>query len=583
MLKYILSFLTVVFFISCSQNFDENSNEPYMKVQSFSSPNNINITQILTVEFSSDIDFSYTSGNIGGNILAPSFVVNNDLAPVYLKDATTGSIVQVVISQDESNSKKIKITPFKYLNPNSSYIVVVTTALSGIDGKKLSEDFEFSFSPIDDGGNPKKQLNLVDKNPGASGIDIKTDISVAFSQKIAYSDKPLFSVTDVNTSSSVTGTFKYFNSSYIFTPLQPLDINHTYDVNFSYYPTDMYGNLLNTSNGTSWSFSVDSNNSSTYPPLLTGQGAINVGSDGYFVRNFSTIDGNTSYVAVAKKGGIDFYDVTFPQSEPILTKSNYSVSINSNVLDMRFDSNSSTLFVATQGDGVLTISKDSNVSSLVVNRYLENFSDIYGVGYFTDANSKVDKIYAVGPEIGLKVLSRNVNGSFNLSKEVTVAGKPLKVIGYDNSQSRTIFVSDYENGLRVYDENGTEDSSSPIAINGNIKHIALRYIDSSTCNIYVINSIGVVYYTDASNPTAPSPSAVYTLNTSLNDITSDGYNLYATMENKGITSIDSSGNMTNELVGLIPRKIVSSYFNSYDYYFVLLSKDGLMYVYQGMK
>ncbi len=594
MLKIILPFFIAMIITACSENgVNDSSNTEFMSIARAPAVKGINITQVLAIVFSSEINTNSLLKQTNNGIFAPTLVsVDNEFYPIYLRDSN-GSVVPVNISQDTTEPNKLIVTPWRYFVADITYTLVVTTALKDVYGKSLIENYEFSFTPVTDGSNTRS-FNVVDANPrlnAQSGIEAKSDISYEFDGKVAYSNvsSPWFIVTDLNNSlvPVVVGTYEYINQKVIFRPTASLIYGHTYDVNFTANSkTDMYGNELNISSALDRNFTVDTNTSKSY--IISKQGAVNIGYEGTMVRYFTNVydDANASnrvqYAAVARSDGIDFYSIDINTSSAIdstLTKkASLTLEVNSTITDMKYvdDNNSQKLLISTLKDGLFIVNTNDN-KKLNITKLLEGEKDIYGVGYGKDSNGLMDAIYAVGPTMGLKTFRVNQDGNISTDKNISISGEPLKVVGAGQGTGAYIYVTDYKNGVQVYNKNG--DFNTTVIVPGNVKY--LLYTTNNYGQVLVTNSIGNIYSIDPSNP---SKSYFY-LSTygSIQDLSliTDISPISIASSNKGNILVNSSS-ITDAFGGGVNENIVSSFSQSFRDnaqsifidFDILLSKEG---------
>ena len=596
MLKYILLFFFAFFLFGCSHNgVNDSSDAKFMSISRAPNVDNMNITQVLVVEFSSEIDpTSLFTQTKDANLSLSLVSVDTDQYAIYLRDSN-GTITPVNITQDSTTPNKIIVTPWRYFTPDMTYTLVVTTALKDVYGKSLSENYELSFTPVSDGGS-SNSFNVVDANPYAGplyliDIDVKSDISFAFDGKVAYSDpkKPWFIVKDLNTSTDLNGSYEYINKKVVFTPYAPLTRGHTYDVNFTANSkTDMYGNELNISSAVDRNFTVNTDTSTSY--VISGQGVINIGYEGEMVRYFTNIfdSANLSamvqYAAVARSGGVDFYTIdinTTDVNASTLTKQpSLTLELNSTVTDMKYVNvnNNQKLLISTLGDGVFVVGTTNN-SDLNITRLLENEKDIYGVGFGLDVDGLLQGIYAVGPTLGLRTFKVDTNGSISSDKNISIKGDPLKVVGGSDGTNNYIFVADYKNGVQVYNSNG--DFNTTVSIPGNVKSI--EYPDTYNPQIIAINSIGNIYNVDPSD-LSKSYFALSTFGAT-QDL-SIGSSISVATSNKGVVLVDPYFSITEIFADDVNENIVSSFSGNFTdgaqvniFYNIVLSKEGKLMVY----
>lgn len=492
MLKYILFFTLSLFFVSCSNDNSSLSDANTLSITRAPAASGVDITHELAIGFSSSLDFTSISSvalPVGTLVEYPI----DTTTPIYLSDSS-GTLVNANLILDDMNTSRVLIRPNLYLTPSTTYSITVTTDITDIDGNTLSEDASISFTTSSVTANPNTQLSFVDMNPpDTTTTDVTPTISIGFDREIAPSSLPMFSVVD-DGSNVVTGTFTYFNSKITFTPDTPLLDGVPYIVTMTNTPTDMYGNAYNEGSGMSWFFNVGNTLTAGAYTIIT---TYPTASDAYMLEAFKDVGGTVDIVAVAVTGGIDIYQYLAPN---FIKKAN--ISISSPITDMlHVDTiqNTSSLVVATKSEGIFIIDVSSDFLTINKYNYLSTTGGVTGVGYSSDINGFLDRVYAVGPDVGLKIFDA-LNGISNLVEMTSVAipdGKPLKVFGYnDGLGSRYTYVSDYEQGLRVYDENGT--TPSLIAGIGDMKF--LNFVDNLGDVVTIMNSVGNMYSTSATSP-----------------------------------------------------------------------------------
>ena len=547
MLKYILAlffsfFILISFLIlGCSDGtVASSSNSKPLSITRAPAAEGVDITNLLAIEFSADIEI--------GNIIEI-----DSTTPIQFKD-TNENFIDASISLDSNNSKKVLIRPNLYLQPSSTYTIVVTTDLQDIDGNSLSSNAELTFTTSELSLNPGGQISFVDINPKdvATVVDPSSAIAIEFDRFIAPSNNNLFTVSTGG--SEVLGSIEQFNSKATFIPSSPLSLSTVYDINITNPPTDLYGNEYNQASGMNWSFTTSGTEigNGTFFPI--GGSSVNVGTAGYLLCYYPLGGGDQDMIAVAKDSGIDFYYI----DAGTFVKQPFSLSIASAVTEMVFVDGTNlndALLISTMSDGIYKVQTNGTTST--VSRYLESETDIYGIGYAKDGGGAVDRVYAVGPQMGMKIFTVDGSGDMTFDKTVIIDGEPLKVVGYTYNLAgliRKTYVSDYTNGVRVFDENGT--SPSLVTVSGNVKHIA--YADTTVGRrIFAVNSIGNIYGIDADTPiTATFKKSIFS---NVNDIHTysspdlyistlkDGFFIYDSYMGSTFILLKSSGNIVSSI------------------------------------
>lgn len=559
MLKYIILFLFGLFIFSCSEDINHTYNSLSPKILSITrapSVSGIDIKQQLVIEFSADINIDaavegIVESSIFGLAQVDSYILDST-SPIVISDESE-VFVDATIAVDSTNLKKIIITPFKYLSPNATYSITVTTDLLDVYGNSLNEDAKLTFTTAADSSNPGGEISFVDSNPKdvAITVDPNSNIAIEFDRFIAPSLNKLFTVSTGG--NEVLGTIKQFNSKATFIPSLPLSLSTSYDINMINPPTDLFGNEYDQTSGMNWSFTTGSSEIGNGAYVPNAGSSINIGTGGHLLCYYPLGGGDEDMIAVARDGGVDFYDV----SAGTFIKHPFSLSIASAVTEMVFVDGTNlndAMLISTMSDGIYKIQTDGTNST--VSRYLESEPAIYGIAYGKDGSGVVDRVYAVGPQMGMKIFTVDGSGDMTFDKTVAIDGEPLKVVGYTYSLAaliRKTYVSDYTNGVRVFDENGT--SPSLISVNGNIKHIAYAN-DTLSDKIYAINSIGNIYWIDADTPTTATfetsiLSNVNDMNNDINDLyistIKDGFFFYDLGSISTMYLLKSSGNIVSSI------------------------------------
>jgi len=483
--SYLSIFLFLFFASGCSDSSSSSSSSQNENFTISKAPiadgTPVSTLQMLSLEFSTEIN--------------PDTINSSS---VYILNAFTQTKVDSEIIIDDTNTK-LTIKPYQYLKPATAYSFVVTTDVQSAAGESLSIPYAYVFTTLNDSQNPLTPISFVSSNPQIESTpDINTDIKIGFDRFIAPSDEQLFKVSTGGV--EVAGTLEYFNSVVTFSPSVPLTASTTYDVEIIGSPTDMYGNSFNIlSDPGAWGFQTKATalNSGVW---TEDSNVVDVGHEGYLVRAVS-IGGDSDYIAVAREGGVDFY---ITDSVPF-TKVAYSLPISSKITDMKHTwslNDGYNLLISTMSDGVYRVGFlnttliDSNDVEVV--RYLESEANIYGVDFGLGANSELDKIYAVGPSMGLKVLNLDVDGNLTTIDSIAIDGSPLKVVSHGGgAAARHIFVSDYEHGVWSFDENGGSQVDTNITSSAN--HI-FQTNDTLADLVYAINAVGNYQYINADTP-----------------------------------------------------------------------------------
>ncbi len=556
MLKVLSILFTALLFVSCSSN-DSKSPDQSQHITILKAPSNniVSVYQTFSILTSSSLDET---------------TVNS--SNIYILDHTDQPIDSRVKLNPE-NKSEIYIEPYLYFKPNSDYTLVITTSLKDAYGRNLSKNYTFAFS-TGSSSNPGGQISLVDKNPDDATVAAKnTHIALGFDRFVAPSDNPPFKVTDITSSQQISGQFEYFNSEIVFFPDADLVAGNSIEVSFTTdYPTDMYGNTYNTVSGTSFSFSVEGSaiGSSHWDENTTLRRETgHTSSKLRFLGPQDTYD----YLAVARDGGVDIY--RFNTVDDYWDSGVYrTFSIASEITDMVFAryANVELLLVSTVSDGIFVINA-TDKTAMTSTQYLQDIGLVYGVGYSTTGTT-IDRVYAVGPNIGMYVYSVNTSGALSLLKNVSISGTPLKVTSDDvNTTSSYTIVSDYDNGLIAYDKDGNFVQNIPKT--AHLKHVNM-YPDVSENVIVATDSLGKAH---SAGDISMSLDITVQLSSQISDVThlSSQGNICFSLDRNGL-DCRSPFDLGTTYFQIDQPGTVSAAEVSYDT-FVTISRDGVIRVY----
>lgn len=528
MLKFIfLTFLTL-FFIGCSSDIQEEpslseNQTKYLSISKAPIGYEIPIFQKLTLEFNAELNT--------GSITDSS---------VYIEDANGTHVGLYLGISTDVNLTKIIFTPFQYLSPSSTYTIFVTTDVKSIGGLSLAQDYNSSFitasSVLDD-----SNLSLVGFKPDLNlSAEPLMDISLEFSKYI--SDAPLYdgsTVLELKDSSGVVlnGEVSFFNSIVSFSPTVALDLNETYTITLISDITDMYGNIYG--GARSWEFKTN-----IYTALVQNKGFKSLhkypmNEPASIVRTVLTSDFK-NLVCVAAQGKMIFYglDVSF-NGYPSLFYS-YEVLIPSQINTVEI-CDDRYMMVGTMNDGVYILEVNATSARELAHLPTTNHEAVYGVTCGKDTNQSTDKLYAVGPNLGMDIYNLEGNDTISFVNNIAIDGAPLKVVTALNQSSRRVYVSDYNFGVRVFDENGTSILNTEL--NGSTKNVVVVGNKDYPTGVLAINSIGrsISLYLDGNVSQYEASIDLLSSITDI-DIRRDDYTSYAYMvnENKGVMVLESS-------------------------------------------
>lgn len=422
---------------------------------------------------------------------------------VYIKDANDVHIGLYIGIGNPDN--RVVFTPYEYLEPASTYTIVVTTGVEDIAGNSLSQDYTYSFTTLNEAINTDPLLvNGVKPNDNATDALVHTNISIEFNRNISlepqYTASGYVKVSDINTGIVVDGSVEVFNSVLKFIPSAPLQYDTNYSIELSGVISDLFANEYNTSNGNNWSFKTKAEVSS--PILNSGFAQMNTLETSKQSYHLCTIYDNTvaSKIAVATDSGIDIYVVNYPITNVYdLTKPAlehlFSYTMGSQIKSM-ISVNQNYLIVGTQDNGIYSFKVETGTLAQV--SHIQATTPIYGLTAKVGNTGIIDKVYAVGPEFGLGILNfYELDGSIELLTQTPANGSIyLDVLGatvYDSNlqvEVPRIYAADYNGAVAIFDENGVKLGVTDI--NGSVKKLAYREDYNGLMGLYAITASGKV-------------------------------------------------------------------------------------------
>jgi hypothetical protein len=258
---------------------------------------------------------------------------------VLIDDATDQTVPGYSIQYDATN--KTAILSNADLEPASTYIVTLTTAIKDLAGNPMEESYTLRFStyvppPVNPppGGSedttPPAVLSTFPVN-AAANVPLQTVVSVTFSETLNPTTVNAQTFTlQKNGATSVAGNVIYSGTSAVFTPNVDLEDGASYTVTLSSVIKDLAGNALPSY---SWIFSTQSPTEDVTPPqvltVFPEDGAQNVSVGTYLRMTFSepvipfeygTIDGEPVTVTF----DADFKGVTMQPTVPLKPATTYT-------------------------------------------------------------------------------------------------------------------------------------------------------------------------------------------------------------------------------------------------------------------
>jgi len=606
MIKYItLSFLALLLFgcgsnqTDASQSSTDSLNSKYLSIsrgpvigEQFST------AQKVRLEFSSPLDITTVNSNTA---YIRQFITDGEGYESFIIGSYTGV---------SSGSNYVYVTPHEYLQPSSSYQIVVTTGVKDIEGRSLAEDYIYSFTTSADSVDSSSLILRETKPKDADGnILISTEIVLDFSKNLssypAYTSDNFLTVLNSKSGTEIAGKIEVFNTLLKFIPNEPLpygtkiDVNLTQSINDIYYGTAAYNGKDN------WSFTTRTEANSPksylgYKPL----DSLATNFSSYSVKLLAK-DSNSSTIAVARQGGIDIYKVDFhvPKSKPSLSHlSFYPLSDQITSMVLVGTPYAPTIVVSTNNSGFYHLLLSTSDYKLRQVGHYDLEKNIYKVqvGKSSSGDGYPDKIYTVSPQNGLKIYDYNsTNMEITLQDTVGIStvGQAIDVIDktYINlagTEVRNVYVANYEGSVVVVNEKNISQITS-IDINSSVKMLTYSMDDINTYKgVQAIGSSGNVVSIDFNGVILNGSD--YGLNTTVNDLVSfsDGFQaqlFYAT--DRGVILMDANGTyleqQINETKAIASIELVvpfneGSVAESPASFFVSLSRDGILEVYNAL-
>ena len=561
MYKFLFFVIVSLFFVACSSN-NQDSTETqettkYLSISKAPIVDFVPIFNKLTLEFNAELNTSSVTDS-----------------SAYIEDENGTKVGLYRGISVDINKTKVIFTPYQYLKPSKTYTIFVTTDVKSIDGLSLSQDYNASFVTAND----TLDLSSLDfelfKPSSDTNVSIYTNISIQFSKNIsdeALYDGSLFSgnpFIEVKKSDGtvVDGMINFFNSIVTFVPQAPLELNETYNVELLGRVTDMYGNVYN--GNKTWSFSTAAASVPVnvgFKPLSTFALAENA----TYIRAMQTRNAD-DVLAVATQSGVRFFDLNISSTgyQTITPKYDFSIPSQINTIE---ECDNQYLMVGTMNDGIYILELNETILNLHSHLITTNNSAVSGVTCAKDVNNTTDTIYAVGPELGMDIFTIEQNDTISFTQNIPVNdGVAFKVstlsytdyTQYPEAFVRRVYVADYENGVRIYDENGSLEML--VDLNGSTRSVAPLMGEFEPYGIYATNSIGTVTsigldgnITQMTNFDIPSFASDMTM---LIDSQTYLFKMYIVDPDKGmmILNLDYNGVSEESIISSTPNNIISA-------------------------
>lgn len=493
MLKYLIFLFIGLLFIGCggseADQSSSNTKAVYLGIQSGPAKTlPVSINQKIVLNFTADIlpETATTSHIYIEYVPTSDPIVSSSTEPPYPIGVYLGTGV---------SSKTVIITPYKYLQSNSTYRVIVTTDVQDIYNRTLAHEYVYYFQTGDDSSDTTAiELRATKPVDGDADVFVTSEIVMDFNKDLSvepqYNSIEYINVVD-STGNVISGRTEVFNSLIKFIPASPLPYDTNITVTLESSLEDIYGNYF--SGGHSWEFKTKSELNTpkselgykVLDTLLTNKAS-------YFVRTVRDAD-DDSLVVVARQDGIDLYNVNYhsPKSTPTLELSS-SFLLTSQIISL--DSLSYPfVVVGTLNNGIYLLEIKDGV--LAEHSHFEVGNSIYSYTLVPD------RVYTMNPNSGLKIYDYNSTAStITLYKELnsSIVGEALDVVDTFYQQDRKIYVADYNGSVATLELNGT--LVSKIDINGSVKQL----FTTPYSKIYAVNTSGIINainYDGSSNDT----------------------------------------------------------------------------------
>ena len=134
-------------------------------------------------------------------------------------------------------------TPSAVLKNNTTYTAKLTTAIKGIDGNPLQQDYVWTFST---GSSITPMVASTDPAPNATAVFLNKIISANFNMAMNESTINTTTFTVKNGTTPVAGTVTYNGTTAIFTPNSPLAMNTVYTATIFTAVKNIEGTTLST-------------------------------------------------------------------------------------------------------------------------------------------------------------------------------------------------------------------------------------------------------------------------------------------------------------------------------------------------
>ena len=405
--------------------------------------------------------------------------INN--SSIYLQNESSEPIA--VLVEQSTSADMITITPYSYLKASALYTVVVTTDVKDTQGRSLQENYSYGFTTlVDIVQHPTPILRArkpdINETSVARLTSIAIDFTVPLSLAPEYSTSSYIKLSDSN-GTVYDGKVEVFNSILKFTPSTSLPSSTTMTVELNQSVQDMYGNVIPTV--APWSFDT-----SYADALIPNEGygvlrTLETNKTASLVKNIES-NASRSIVAVAHANTVTLYAVNYTAlpTKPTLSTLG-SLTLGSQITALEsynpvVNDPLTYLVVGTLSNGLYILKEENGTLTELENYPLSEA--VYNVAVGTNLDMMIDKIYAVGPQLGVKIFTPNATTPILAPfKDVnkSIVGTALDLvdnIDQNNSNLRNLYIADYDGRVVFLDENGTYKRA--LDFNGSVKKILVE-------------------------------------------------------------------------------------------------------------
>ena len=520
---------------------------------------------------------------------APLNISSIDDSTAYMLDENNISVGLYIGIGNPSS--KIILTPFTFLEPSKSYTIVVTTGVKDVNGRSLSEDYRYEFTTQTDSVDTAPlAIRSFKPDRDAPTVLVQSEIAIDFSKNLSlepqYTADEYIKVTN-QAGSPIAGRTEVFNSLLKFIPAEPLPYEEYITVELMRPVLDMFNESFTDLTAAKWSFTTKSELQS--PKVNLGFASLSEYSSTKRASLIRTIYNNSgeSKIAVATQDGIDIYLVEYSIAHlptfrymhgyPLPSKINAMVSVLGEYL-----------IVGTMNDGIEVL-KVLPTSLQTLGTYITSKS-VYGLSLGENIQGVSDKLYAVGPELGLQIFHLDPAGSLTVATNTSVgeAVDVTEATEHDIAAGmslRKIYIADYNGSVVVCDENGTLLVRTDL--NTSVKKLTFNEDYNGKLSLLAIGSSGKMQGLGFdgsifSNVKLDLLSNIYDVKSFV-----DSYNMISNLYFSGGSSgiLVTSGDYPNSIIdtggSVVSSDIVLNSVNNHSY-LVTLNEDGRVQIFNAL-